>query len=152
MSSIFTYPESRELVRRIVAQTAVPEETVKKILGHQFDSLIDALRHNNSVEISGFGKFILSPNKVNSKKKLYEGRINGYRKKADNPDTPPDVRERLLRSALFLEKDYNELKERTNGLDANSGRVEKQSVPSKRTKRKNSGSGPSENNNLPELQ
>jgi hypothetical protein len=51
----------QELIRKIVVDMALPQKTVEAIVSHQFQSVVNALRNNNSVEVSGFGRLVFKP-------------------------------------------------------------------------------------------
>jgi nucleoid DNA-binding protein len=51
-------------VERVARELQQPEELVDKIVSHQFKSAVEALKTERSVEISGFGKFLISPSKI----------------------------------------------------------------------------------------
>ena len=40
------------------------EKTIDDVINHQFNSANEALKYNNSVEISGFGKFLFNQKKA----------------------------------------------------------------------------------------
>ena len=43
---------------------SIPEKTITSVIDHQFTSLIENMPTNNSLEISGFGKFIFHKKKA----------------------------------------------------------------------------------------
>lgn len=43
----------------------ISEKTIDQVITHQFDSANDALNTNDSLEISGFGKFLFNTKKAN---------------------------------------------------------------------------------------
>jgi hypothetical protein len=44
----------------------VSEKTIDQVINHQFDSANDALNVHDSLEISGFGKFLFNTKKANT--------------------------------------------------------------------------------------
>ena len=44
----------------------ISEKTIDAVITHQFDSANDALNVNESIEISGFGKFLFNAKKANT--------------------------------------------------------------------------------------
>lgn len=52
------------LVTRTAIKTLVPEDIVEKVIMFQFKDARDAMMEHEQVEISGFGKFLISPNKL----------------------------------------------------------------------------------------
>jgi len=45
----------------------ISEKVLSQVITHQFDSAHEALKTNNSVEISGFGKFLFNQKKAKTK-------------------------------------------------------------------------------------
>jgi len=71
----------REWITKKVAQeTVVPENVIKRVISHQFDSAYEALDFNNSVEISGFGKFYYNTKKANKEIEIFKKKKDSYRK------------------------------------------------------------------------
>lgn len=52
------------LVRVLSQRERLPQATVDAVVKHQYDEASQALKTNNSVEISGFGKFVYNKNKA----------------------------------------------------------------------------------------
>lgn len=46
------------LVRKLSTELLIDERIIMVIIAHQFDTAMDALKHNRSVELPGFGKFL----------------------------------------------------------------------------------------------
>lgn len=63
------------IIRKMAVKMMVPEKTLEAVINHQFRSANDALRVNESVEISGFGKFYFN------RKKSYKRMVNLLSKK-----------------------------------------------------------------------
>jgi len=60
----------------------VSERVIDQVITHQFNAAEDATKTNNSLEISGFGKFVFNTSKANKKivklvkaKKVYEQQL-----------------------------------------------------------------------------
>lgn len=52
------------IVKKLSLDLVIPEKTIEAIVSHQFDSAHSAVYKHNSVEISGFGKFIFNKTKA----------------------------------------------------------------------------------------
>jgi nucleoid DNA-binding protein len=70
------------LIRTLAVKMMVQEKVIEAVINDQFNSANEAMRIHNSVEISGFGKFIFNYKKAQKKmdkmlsqKKLFEGRL-----------------------------------------------------------------------------
>ncbi len=61
------------LVRVMSIKTNTPVATIDAVISHQFEAANEALKGNNSVELSGFGKFLF---KLKTAKKKLEKNIN----------------------------------------------------------------------------
>ena len=56
------------LVRTLAVKMMISEKMIETVINHQFQSANEAMDTNNSIEISGFGKFYF--NKKKAKKRL----------------------------------------------------------------------------------
>jgi nucleoid DNA-binding protein len=68
------------LIRTLAVKIMVSEKVIEAIVNHQFQSANEAMDLNNSIEISGFGKFYFNEKKakrkiisLNNKKSIMEG-------------------------------------------------------------------------------
>jgi nucleoid DNA-binding protein len=55
------------LIRTLAVKLSVNEKMIEAIINHQFQSANEAMDLNHSVEISGFGKFMLNVKKAHRK-------------------------------------------------------------------------------------
>ena len=55
------------LIRTLAVKLAVNEKIIEAIVNHQFQSANEAMDVNHSVELSGFGKFMLNVKKAHRK-------------------------------------------------------------------------------------
>ena len=54
------------IIKRMAISLVVSEKVIDNVIQHQFDSANDALNTNDTVEISGFGKFFFNTKKANT--------------------------------------------------------------------------------------
>lgn len=66
----------------------ISERIISQVITHQFDSANDALKNNNSVEISGFGKFVFNKKRAIAKVKKLTDVKNSYEKMLQDEDLP----------------------------------------------------------------
>ena len=66
----------------------ISERIISQVITHQFDSANDALKNNNSVEISGFGKFVFNKKRAVAKVKKLTDVKNSYEKMLQDDDLP----------------------------------------------------------------
>ena len=53
------------IIKRMSINMVISEKIIDSVVTHQFDSANDALNTNDSLEISGFGKFFFNTKKAN---------------------------------------------------------------------------------------
>lgn len=70
------------LIRKMAVKIMMSEKLIESVINHQFQSANQALQENNSVEISGFGKFYFNKKKAErrmdkllSKKAFFENQL-----------------------------------------------------------------------------
>lgn len=74
----------KEFINRSISTSLmIPEKTVDAVISHQFMEAEEAMKKFNSIEISGFGKFLFNQKKAEkrmekfiSQKNLFEQRMN----------------------------------------------------------------------------
>lgn len=102
------------LIRTLAVKMMVSEKTIEAVVNHQFQSANEAMDLNNSIEISGFGKFYFNDKKA---KKRLETLLE-KKKNMEQLLASPDSTEQKKRSArVTLEKTealINLLKSKTN--------------------------------------
>jgi hypothetical protein len=54
------------IIKRMSISMVISEKIIDNVIQHQFDSANDALNTNDTVEISGFGKFFFNTKKANT--------------------------------------------------------------------------------------
>ena len=54
------------IIKKMSISLIVSEKVIDQVVQHQFDSANDALNTNDTVEISGFGKFFFNTKKANT--------------------------------------------------------------------------------------
>ncbi len=75
------------LVRKLAVNLMISEKVIDAVVTHQFSEANDALFENDSVEISGFGKFCFNKNKAIKKMELWVKKVEECKKALDNPET-----------------------------------------------------------------
>ena len=54
------------IIKKMSINMVISEKTIDQVVNHQFDSANDALNTNDTLEISGFGKFYFNTKKANT--------------------------------------------------------------------------------------
>lgn len=52
------------ITKKVAVEVVIPENVIKRVVTHQFDSAYEALENNNNIELSGFGKFYYNTKKA----------------------------------------------------------------------------------------
>jgi nucleoid DNA-binding protein len=101
------------LVRTLAVKILTSEKTIEAVINHQFQSANEAMDLNNSVELSGFGKFFFNNKKA--VKKI--GALNAKKGALEKIIQSEETSEQKKKSSMVtLEKtivSINELKTRT---------------------------------------
>lgn len=72
------------LVRTLAVKMMVSEKLIETVINHQFQSANEAMDINNSLEISGFGKFYFNEKKAKKRLQLLEEKRNAMEKYAND--------------------------------------------------------------------
>lgn len=72
------------LIKRISINFVVSERIINTIITHQFESATNAIEDNNSVEFSGFGKFVFNVKKAEKELKKLIGLKEAYSNTLEN--------------------------------------------------------------------
>lgn len=87
------------LIKRQAVRTGTNIDVLRKVVNFQFEEALKALdcrvSNNNSVEVSGFGKFVFSTYKANKKLIKYESVLALYMLRIQDPSLTPVVRRNL---------------------------------------------------------
>lgn len=105
------------LIRTLAVKMMVSEKTIEKVIDHQFSSANQAMNVNDSVEISGFGKFFFNKKKAIKKIAALNAKIGAMEKIIVNPET---TEQRKKSAQVTLDKtiaSINQLKARTKYED-----------------------------------
>jgi len=113
------------LIKTMAVRTNTPSATIETIVNYQFEEANKALRSNNSVEISGFGKFVFKKPaalrkmiKLHSEKEMYERLLK-------DPNNPQERMQSCLNKLNNTIKGIEELKTKLDGTYEDTRGVEK---------------------------
>jgi len=117
------------LIRILAVKMMVDEKTVEAVVNHQFTSCLEAMKTNDSVELSGFGKMYFNRNKANKKYEKGLSKKAFFQKQVDDESLSPAKRlsalNKLNNTILGLEN----LKPKVDEFVANLSGMEEQAVP-----------------------
>jgi hypothetical protein len=105
------------LIRTLAVKMLVSEKIIEKVVDHQFLSANQAMDLNDSVEISGFGKFYFNNKKAIKKLASWNAKIAALERIIANPDT---TEQRRKSAQVTIDKtivSINQLKNRTKYED-----------------------------------
>jgi len=107
----------KEYLVRLQAMSSLRSESViNSVITHQFQSANDAMKTNNSVEISGFGKFYFNLPKAKKRIEALNNKIRNY-KRALIEDSPSEILiKRIEARIVFLQEELDRLNNKTNEL------------------------------------
>lgn len=74
------------LVRTLAPKLMVSEKVIDAVVAHQFQEANSALYTNDTVEISGFGKFIFNTKKAHKTMELYYSKDRKFKEILQNPN------------------------------------------------------------------
>lgn len=74
------------LIRRLAPKLLLSEKTLEAVINHQFQSTNEALLHNKTVEISGFGKFYFNDKKALKRMRKLEDIKAALERQLANPE------------------------------------------------------------------
>ena len=89
------------LIRRMAVKMMVSEKVLETVINHQFQSANQAMDTNNSVEISGFGKFYFNEKKAKKRLISLEGKKKLMERYIEDPNVSDQKRHA---SKVTLEK------------------------------------------------
>lgn len=129
------------LIRKMSVYMAVPEKTVEAVVNHQFASMLDAMQTEDSVELSGFGKFLFNKKKA---ARMMEKHLANKQlcEEALSKDMSPQQMQRFLLRLATLNENIDILKPRIDGdtYKGDNRRMEKPSDSSRASKGTDHGS------------
>jgi len=114
------------LIRTLAVKMMVPEKTIEAVINDQFNSANEAMKIHNTVEISGFGKFIFNykkalkkMEKMMSQKQLFESRL-------EDPSISEQKRNTEMVKLTNVIHNINVLKPKLYEYQTNLGGLEEQ--------------------------
>ena len=130
------------LIRVMAVQLMKSERVIEQVVNHQFTSASEAMKSNDEIELSGFGKFVFNRKKALKKLIKMEGQLGNFSSQRNNASLSSTKRMsaelklanalnnyRILKTKLY--GSYNEDETDLRGLEERFVA----SVPSKRADR-----------------
>lgn len=106
------------IIRKMVVETAISEEVISAIIDHQFTSMVEATGANNSIDMSGFGRFYFYREKAGRYLDKITTVIETF--EAFTGDVTLSPKKRKIKEDMIEvdRKIIQDLKQRLYGLDA----------------------------------
>lgn len=79
-------------INKVIDDKMVSEKIINKVITHQFDFANDAMHKHNTVEFSGFGKFVFNIKKAKKKMEKIESIISYFSRVLEDETISPTVR------------------------------------------------------------
>lgn len=119
------------LLRIMSVRTNIPLKTIEAVVEHQYNGVLEAMAKKdiNSVEVSGFGKFLFNKKKSVKKWNNNLARKAAYEEELKNPELSEQKRKGVEERIRILEDWCEKSKDKIDGAKSDLGRVEKQTPP-----------------------
>jgi nucleoid DNA-binding protein len=118
------------LVRKLAVKMMVSEKVIDAVVAHQFQEANTALLSNDTIEISGFGKFIFNTKKAHKTMELYYSKERKFKEMLQNPNISEakrnSVENKLRNNDLAIEQLKSKLNDKS---EANIRGLEEQPNP-----------------------
>lgn len=107
----------KEYLIRLQAMSSLRSESViNSVITHQFQSANDAMKTNNSIEISGFGKFYFNLPKAKKRIEALNNKIRNYKRALIEDNVSELLAKRIEARIVFLQEELDRLNNKTNEL------------------------------------
>lgn len=101
------------LIRTLAVKMMVSEKTLETVINHQFQSANEAMDLNNSIEISGFGKFFFNSKKCVKRIEKLNAKKGAMERIIADPETTEQKRKSSEVTLAQTIKTIETLKNRT---------------------------------------
>lgn len=103
------------ITKKVAISTTIPENVIKRVMSHNYDSAYEATETNNSIEISGFGKFYYNKKKAKKEIEHCVDQKNTYEKRLQEGCSTEKERQRAENKVEYYGKKLAWLKKKENG-------------------------------------
>lgn len=102
------------LVRMLAPKLMLSEKVIDTVVAHQFSEANEAMRHNHSVEISGFGKFYFNHKKAVKRMETLLSKDRMFRSMLERPDITEQKKQSIMNKLNNNTAEIEQLKPRIN--------------------------------------
>lgn len=79
------------LVKKLSLKLNKSEYTISTVISNQFQTAFQATTNHNTIELSGFGKFVFSQYKAKRQMDKYNSQVNLYSSIISDPNSSPEL-------------------------------------------------------------
>lgn len=114
------------LMRKMSVRTNTPLKIIEAVIDHQLQGANEALKNKNTIELSGFGKFIFNVKKAHKKLDKQLSKEKQFKFLLLVPGITEAKKKSLELKLENTLKTIESIKSKLHGVESNSGRVEEQ--------------------------
>lgn len=93
MNKPVTMSHKEWIIKQLSLKLVISEKVIDTVVNNQFDGALEVLGNKNSIELSGFGKFVYNEARAKSYLKKYYNQLNAYTKALEQKDiSATDIR------------------------------------------------------------
>jgi len=130
MDKPITMPVKTWLIRGIAVRRNMQESLIETIVNHQFESALSALVTENSLEFSGFGRFLFNRPKAIKKLEKFRSQLRVFDRIINDPSTTERRRMNMELKKEVTIKNFNYLNAKLNEHSTDLRGVEESPFPS----------------------
>lgn len=98
------------LIKKLSLKLNVPEHIINTVISNQFQTAFQATTNHNTIELSGFGKFVFSQYRGKHWMNKYLAHKLGYEAILSNPDSSPELVHNTTLRLATINKNIEHLK------------------------------------------
>lgn len=102
----------KEIIKKIVVDTAIDEDTISDVLSFAFSRALKAFKTGNSVELSGFGKFVVNQRCAKYQLPVHENALVKMNKRKEEHSHFPKYVDYMNEMIINKEKEIEDLKKK----------------------------------------
>lgn len=103
----------------VIGDKIITSDIIDAVICHQFESASKAINECNSLEFSGFGKFIFNVNKAHKQMEKYRQFLMACDAKVNSPETSDNERRNLQVKIASTISNMKSLKQKLKNSDSN---------------------------------
>ena len=121
-------PLKEWLIKKLSQKLNTPEKLIDLVISDQFTSAFRATSTHNSIELSGFGKFVFNIKKAHAQMAKYDSQMNVFSGLLSRAITPQEIAVANLKISI-VQKNIDHLKTKLHEPKTDIRGVEESSAP-----------------------